>query len=307
MSEELKTAESPVTEQLTSDAVVQTAPAATTTLDIQTLMNELPEDLKSDPSLANVKDTTTLVKNYINAQRMIGNSIRIPRQDDPQELKDAFYTKLKDVPGLVKLPTQGNKAEQDALFSALGRPMTAEGYKIEAPKDLPVSEDISKAFKGLAYNIGLSQNQVKAISDFQFSLEGELMKQNQAQVAATKEILSQEWGKEYDNRINAVKELINTYASKYPEQAESLINSQIANNPVVMLMAAELAKTYKEKGLITEKSPLQWGLTPDEAHEKISEVRGNPELMKAYLDDRHPNHKAVVEKMQQYYSARHSE
>ena len=274
--------------------------------DLSTLLASLPDELKDEPSLKNVKDTTTLVKNYINAQKMIGNSIRIPRQDDPQEMKDSFFAKLKDVPGIVKLPTPGNKAEQEALFSAMGRPMTADGYKIEPPEGAAISDDVSNAFKGLAHQIGLSQNQVKAVADFQFKLEAAARVQNEEEVKQTKEILSQEWGKDYDNRINAVKELLNTYSNKFPEHAASLADNRLINNPVVLLMAAELAKTYKEKGLITESNNLKFGLTPEEAREKISEVRQNPELYKAYTDDRHPNHKAIVEKMQQYYNAAHS-
>ncbi len=185
--------------------------------------------------------------------------------------------------------------------------MTSEGYKIEAPEGQAVSEDVAKAFKGLAHQIGLSQNQVKAVSDFQFKLETQARLQNAEQVKSATQVLKQEWGTDFDNRINGVKELISTYSSKFPEHAANLVDNPIMNNPVVLLMAAELAKTYKEAGTLAGSNSVKFGLTPDEAREKIQEVRGNPELFKAYTDDRHPNHKATVDKMQQYYNAASSE
>ncbi len=300
-STEVKTLEG--TPAITSEVKTAEGSSQVTSTDLSTLLSGLPEELRSDPSLSNVKDSATLVKNYINAQKMIGNSIRIPRQDDPQEMKDSFFNKLKDIPGIVKLPTPGNKAEQDALFAAMGRPMTADGYKIEAPEGQQVSDDVANAFKGLAHNIGLSQNQVKAISDFQFKLEAQARLQNAEEVKATTETLKAEWGKDFDNRISAVKELISTYGAKYPDQAAALADSRIINNPVVLMAFADLAKTYKERGMLAGNSQVKFGLTPDEAREKILEVRGNPELYKAYTDDRHPNHKAIVDKMQQYYNA----
>ncbi len=280
------------------------ADIASTSLDFNSILSSLPEDLRSDPSLSTIKDTSTLVKNYINAQKMIGNSVRIPRQDDPQELKDSFFAKLKDVPGIMKIPT--NEAEQQALFSALGRPISADGYALNAPEGAEFDPNIINEFKGVAHKLGLSNNQAAALVNFQLQQEGKARAANEAEVAATTALLSKEWGSEYTNRINAVKELISTYSNKFPDQAAALVDNRVMNNPVVLMMAAELAKTYKEQGLIKESNTLQWGLTPEEAREKILEVKNNPELSKAYFDDRHPNHKAIVDKMQQYYNASHS-
>jgi hypothetical protein len=44
----------------------------------------LPEDIRAEPSLANVRDLPGLAKSYVNAQRMIGrDKIVLPKDDSP--------------------------------------------------------------------------------------------------------------------------------------------------------------------------------------------------------------------------------
>ena len=47
--------------------------------------SSLPEDLREEASLADIKDVGSLAKSYVNAQRMLGSSIRIPGQDAGEE------------------------------------------------------------------------------------------------------------------------------------------------------------------------------------------------------------------------------
>jgi hypothetical protein len=64
---------------------------------------------------------------------------------------------------------------------------------------------------------------------------------------------------------------------------------------------SELAVIHKEKGH-EGMSGSQFGTTPDEALQKISDKRADPGFMKAYHDDVHPGHKQAVEEMKRLYA-----
>jgi hypothetical protein len=66
------------------------------------------------------------------------------------------------------------------------------------------------------------------------------------------------------------------------------------------MMAADLAKSYKESGVISGKGKIQHGLTPDEARARIGEIRGN--VKDPLFDSTHPDHDARVEYMSKLYS-----
>ena len=73
----------------------------------------LPEDIRNDPSLADIKDVGSMAKSYINGQKLIGkNRIALPGEGATDEEISAFH-------------------------SQLGRPEKAEGYQFGERPTLP--------------------------------------------------------------------------------------------------------------------------------------------------------------------------
>lgn len=96
----------------------------------------LPEDIRQEKCLDNVKHIGTLAKNYVNAQKMVGaNKIAIPGENATQAELDEFYNKL-------------------------GRPEKAESYSTDGiilPQGIQLDSDTIKEFKEFAHQNGLSQ------------------------------------------------------------------------------------------------------------------------------------------------------
>src|SRR3990170_781823 len=75
----------------------------------------LPDDLRSHTALADIKDVGGLAKSFVNAQSLIGRSVRIPGEDASAEDREAFYQSLTKVPGVARLP-DGNDEKAWAQF-----------------------------------------------------------------------------------------------------------------------------------------------------------------------------------------------
>ena len=103
--------------------------------------SSLPDELKNDATLQNFKDVESLAKTVVHQQKVLGSRIPIPKTDE----------------------------EKSELYSKLGRPENSEQYEINIPdthKSYFQDDDV-KQFKNVAHQIGLNNDQVKAIMDFQ--------------------------------------------------------------------------------------------------------------------------------------------
>ncbi len=264
-------------------------------------LSQLPEDLRGESSLANIKEIGSLAKGYVSAQRMLGSSIRIPGPDASEEVRKDFLSKIHGVPGVVSLPNKDDPEAVNEFFNKLGRPTTPEGYRIDAPADFPIDGEQINQFKGLAHKLGLTAEQANAIAQFDIERGKGFIQGMQQQKEAAKQTLNREWGNEFDNNLTAGKEVLLHLSSKYPEEAKALMNGEAGNNPLFLVMAAELGKVYRESGVIQGNRTVSFGHTPTEAKARIQEVMGNPKH--AYFNDADPGHKDAVAKVADYYKA----
>src|SRR5439155_23792244 len=102
--------------------------------------------IAKDPSLAGIKDVGSLAKSYVEGQKMIGGSLRLPKPD----------AKPEDV----------DRAWGD-IYTKLGRPESAEKYEFKIAKEMEkfLPEADVKAFKSAAFKAGLSTKQAQAVLD----------------------------------------------------------------------------------------------------------------------------------------------
>lgn len=89
-------------------------------------------------------DVKALARQAYNQEKLIGSSIRIPKDDAPAEEVNAFLDKL-------------------------GRPKTADEYKFDAPKnmpkELPYDSALEAGFRKRAHELGLSSKQAAGLRD----------------------------------------------------------------------------------------------------------------------------------------------
>jgi len=91
-----------------------------------------------------LKDPKALARQTFNQEKLLGNAIRIPKEDATPEEREAFLNKL-------------------------GRPEKPDGYQLTPPKDmpegLPYDGEFAGAFKAKAHELGLTAAQAAGLHD----------------------------------------------------------------------------------------------------------------------------------------------
>lgn len=258
--------------------------------------DSISEDLRSDSSLADIKDVESLAKSYINGQKMLGSSVRIPSEDASAEAKDSFYKSLENVQGVARIDSE----DKSDLYNKLGRPESAEDYKINTPEGIELNNDRLSKYAEAAHKAGLSNTQFNDLVQVQLAEAQAEAEAATASFEAGEKSLKEAWGKAYEGRIEEARAAANTLGEKNPEAMQALLNSEAANNPVVMQAFYELAQAMKESGALSPTSSGNaGGLTPDEAQAQIEEIRMNK--AHPYHNHRDPGHAAAVEKVNKLY------
>lgn len=189
-------------------------------------LESLPDDIKSDPSLAVYKDVGGLAKAYVNAQKLIGaNKVVIPTDKSTEEEWNAFYQKL-------------------------GRPENPDKYDIKAPDGKPIDPNATKGFRDVAFKLGLSPKQVAGLAEWNHGAAAELQKNSEAQkLNETREAISNYAKKlggedKYKARVDEARVAVRSLAT--PELSEFLRTSGLGSRPEMIEFFATL------KGMMAE-------------------------------------------------------
>jgi len=266
---------------------------ASTNVDFMTLIDE---QVRTQSNIKDFKDATSLAKSYLELQKMVGGSLRIPPKDASPEAKQDFFNKIKDIDGILL-------KDDPNLALKLGRPESADKYDIEqmVPEEFrgTLKTDI-EGFKKIAFDLGLSNDQAKKMAEKQI----EIIKGNNEKVAEDRrkaeESLKKLWGQDYDNRLSAAKQVAKIYGEKFGEDIKNLVQGPSGNNPALLHMLSELAETYKEKGH-EGLSDTNLGMTPELAKQRIREKRTDRGFMEAYNNAKHPGHGKAVAELEALY------
>lgn len=242
----------------------------------------LDDTLRSDPTLADIKDLNGLAKSYVHAQRMIGkDKIAIPSETaDPKEW-DMFYERL-------------------------GRP--ADGnYKIDYQKIVPPGLDFDPSaleeFKGIFHKAGLTQKQAETIFKEYMGYVGNVHNSNLEGVSAQREQwvsdIRREFGRAFDERIDLAVRAVETFGGK--ELVQWLDQTGLGDHPMFVKMFANIGMQMQES-LATGGQSGGFTLTPDTARQEIARMQRDPEFMKSYTTPGSTGHAEAVQKMQQLFS-----
>lgn len=280
-------------------ATTEAIPAATTT-EPASFNSQLSEDLRSESSLQDFKDINGLAKSYVHLNKQQGSSIRVPGEDAGAEDMQAFYEKVSNVKGLMRRPDADDKAAMDAFYTQLGRPETAEGYSSsikegDVPKGSSFDENMMGQFKDTAHKLGLTKVQAEGIMEFELGRYDAATQQQSMQLEEARTLLQSQWGNEYSNKQTGVATVKRHYEGTHPDHMRQL-EEVAGTNPVLAMIMADAGTALVEKGHVVSGIAYA-GETPDEAKEKIAEIRNNKE---------HPWHKgdsSAVAKMRKLYQA----
>ena len=220
------------------------------------------------------KPVPEILKAYANAEKMIGGSVRIPKEDAKPEEWAAFYKKM-------------------------GRPDTVEGYNIQKPDKLPDgvtwNDDLTSWFAKTAHENGLSKNQVQKIMKSWNEVETAKAHSAQKEMGQRLSKLQEQWGDEFAGRVElGVRGIERLMPKEEVTEFKALLDTTgIGNHPLMIKYAHLVGKMLQEDGYIIGDGK-GGALGAEAAKKEIAAI--NADQAGPYWNDG-PGHKEAVERM----------
>ena len=241
-------------------------------------MDSIPEDLRGDSALADIKDVAGLAKGYVHAQKMVGaDKIVVPGSDASKEDMDSFYNKI-------------------------GRPERVDGYEIPTENmaaEVPIDGDLVNKFFEEAHRIGLSKQQAAGLIRWQTSLQSEMAdayeQGNADAIRDAEKAMRTEFGNAYEEKINMAASAVKRFGGD--ELVKVLNETGLGNSPEIIKAFANIAKVISNDEVIGGGGRQSFMSSPAEAKATISDRRRDPDFMAAYQDSNHVGHRGAVDEM----------
>ncbi len=243
-----------VAEQVaTSDATLMETPAEVAQGGSgNDFLTMIPEDIREHPSFGPIKDVENLARSYVNAQRLIGSE-------------------------KVPLPTNPTDEDLDNIYGRLGRPEAPDGYQIQADGNV-ITEDIATQYADIAHKLRLTPQQAEGVLEYYRSTvsnSAEQMQQIAAEQAESTEAeLRREWGKTYDQKINAASGAAKEFAGDEILNMQLSDGTLVGNHPAFIKAFAAMADfktTVTSEDTIGEAAG-NFSLTPKQAQAEIDSI-----------------------------------
>lgn len=247
-------------------------------------------------------DINKLVESYNHLESKMGTMYSLPSQDSSPEKWQEFDQRVSATGRYIKMPDSQNPDEMNAFYNSLGRPESPEKYDFKLPEEVQayVDRGAIEQYKQLAYSVGLNSDVAQKLVDFEVQRGLNELRNIEENKVMAEQKLRQVWGQDYENRLAGAKAAANTYAEKYPEELNRLINGPEGNNPVVVAMMSELGRHLQEQGHIGSGNAPQYGMSRAEALDKINEIQNN--MSHAYHNELDPAHINAKKEVNRLYS-----
>ena len=265
-----------MSEEATGSAEAATETAVESSVDTGSSVdwkNALPDDVKTDPSLADIKDVGGLAKSYIHAQKMVGtDKISLPTENATPEEMNAFYDRL-------------------------GRPKEYEFTKAELPAGMDYNEDMEKQMKTLMHSAGLTNKQANDLNNGYLKYMSEQFTNQKTadenQKAEWYKTLKTDLGKAFDEQVDLSQRAARELGGD--DFLTWLDNTGQGNNPMFVKMFAKVGQMMAEAGAEPGK-PQSFEMTPESARAEIARLQRDPNFMEQYNNKETDGHKEAVKK-----------
>ena len=265
-----------MSEEATGSAEAATETAVESSVDTGSSVdwkNALPDDVKTDPSLADIKDVGGLAKSYIHAQKMVGtDKISLPTENATPEEMNAFYDRL-------------------------GRPKEYEFTKAELPEGMDYNEDMEKQMKTLMHSAGLTNKQANDLNNGYLKYMSEQFTNQKTadenQKAEWYKTLKTDLGKAFDEQVDLSQRAARELGGD--DFLTWLDNTGQGNNPMFVKMFAKVGQMMAEAGAEPGK-PQSFEMTPESARAEIARLQRDPNFMEQYNNKETDGHKEAVKK-----------
>lgn len=240
-------------------------------------MESLPDDIRHEPVLKNFKSWDALAKSYVHANRKLG----VPSDQ------------------LMQIP-QGENADWNGVYKAMGRPDTPDQYELNG------TGEMADNFRNQAHQLGLSQKQASELMNWYSEVQSgvdssddEDFAKEQVQWVAD---LQKEWGDSYIKNTKLAERAFRQFGS---EDALEVMNATgLGSHPALVKMFSQIGQFLAEDGQLTGNQQGRiGGITPGSAKTRIDELLNDQDFTTRYYDQYHPRHQDAVNQMQRLYEA----
>jgi hypothetical protein len=220
--------------------------------------DNLPEELRENPTLQKYNSVEDVAKATVEAQSMIGRSLRIPTEDEGPEARKEW---LKDVtekaPELIVRPEN-----EDEFWQMAGVPETPDDY--ETPENL--SPELVGELKKVGEGLKLTKSQFARFVEHYNTVnerQSDLQKQLQEEGDAA---LKEKWGYTSDRNENLVADIVEKFQ-------DSDLKIQALDAPTKLLLA-NIAKQFNQDPQAgNQPSVGNDAVSPAEAAEQAENIR----------------------------------
>lgn len=232
----------------------------------------LPEDIRSELSLDTVRDIPGLAKQFVHAQKMIGkNKIVVPGE-------------------------HATDSEIDIFHRALGRPETADDYRVNVPDEIKqhFDENLLGQAKKMAFGLGLNQKAFDALVAFRTAEietgERAIAEMEQRQFEEAERLIVEQAGEALDEQAHFANKLIadNCPNAEYQEKLLEALNSNALRPYVFNFLASIQRKAFEQHGGIPQGEGGATAMTPDMMESKAKELMATPGYADGTLKDNNP-------------------
>ena len=219
-----------------------------------------------------VKDFPGLAKQFVEGQKMIGGSVRVPKDDAPQEEWDKFYGKL-------------------------GRPESADGYQFPLPQveHGEWNKDAVSSFKKAAHGLGLTPRQAQGLMTMYADMERQAVKGRAGTTEARISELKSEWGEAFKNNLAIAKSATRqVFGQKF---IDMLNRTGLGDDPDLIRGMVRVGKDLMEDGVIEMGEGFS---SLDSVQDEINAVMNLDKAGREkhpYWNDKLAGHKEAIDKM----------
>lgn len=221
-----------------------------------------PEDVRGFVENKGWKDPSDAITGYINLEKYLGAD--------------------KAGRGLVLPKDDAAPEEWGQVYDKLGRPKSADEYKLPVPDG--DTGEFAKMAAGKFHELGLTSKQAESLANW-YNEQSQAMaasQVNQMGVNAEQEMakLQQEWGKEYDANIEAARRATRQFGLEAPtlEKIENAIGTK-----QMLQLFAKIGKGVGEDSFVDGSRAGGLGMSPEAARVRISQLKGDREWAAKYL------------------------
>jgi len=221
-------------------------------------------DLAKDKSLEPIKDFHGLGKNYIEAQKMIGRGIFLPKEGVSEE------ERKQSINGIMDKLKKANIIE--------GAPESPDKYVINLPeKDAQgepfrVNQPLLKSFKDAIHKLGLPSSKAQGLFDWYLNFQAESEAGSQKSFEDMKSGLKKEWGGLYIRNMEAARRAVFKYIG---EDGDAIMSNLHPSVGLKLVRAfAQIGDPLLEDDIVTGN--LKGMPSADEVWKKMVEMQGKP-------------------------------